>query len=278
MNNHEKEYEEVKEKVDCKVISKVEKEEMVLSTFRIIGYDEETPGLIAQNKFETSDKLILFLHGLGGKKEDSLAFRIFLRDFGFSIMAIDARGHGERQIDFMSLQPEIMLSYWNETIVDNRLAIDVAFRKGWVKEGKLILAGVSMGGILGGVVAGVDKRVSGVILYVPGGDLVEAISNSTIGRSVPPSVLTLPFVRTMLASVDPINYVDKISPRPLLIQLGKYDDVVPFKNGMKLFEKAKEPKQLIVHDSGHSIPADKAIEKTIDWMKNNFPQLMTKNT
>ncbi|MGB9806856.1 MAG: alpha/beta hydrolase, partial [Thermoproteota archaeon] len=271
MNNHEEEYEKARGRVNCKMLSKVEREEMVLSTFRIIGYDEEIPGLIAQNKFETADKLILFLHGLGGKKEDSLAFRTFLRDFEFSIMAIDARGHGERKKDFMSLQPETMVSYWNKTIVDNRLAIDIAFRNGWVKEGKLILAGVSMGGILGGVVAGVDKRVSGTILYVPGGDLAEVISNSTIGRSIPLSTLALPFIRTMLASVDPINYVDKISPRPLLIQLGKYDNVVPFKNGMKLFEKAKEPKQLIVHDSGHAIPVDKAIEETINWMKKNFP-------
>lgn len=37
-----------------------------------------------------------------------------------------------------------------------------------------------------------------------------------------------------LASVDPTNHIDEMPPRLLLIQLGKYN-VVPFKNGTKLF-------------------------------------------
>ncbi|MGB9718712.1 MAG: alpha/beta hydrolase, partial [Thermoproteota archaeon] len=159
-----------------------------------------------------------------------------------------------------------------------RLAIDIAFRNHWVEEGKLILAGASMGGILGGVVAGVDKRISGAALYVPGGDLVEIMSESKVPvlvelrSKVPPELLNL--VKPFLARVDPINYVDKISPRPLLIQLGKHDDIVPFKNGVKLFEKAGEPKKLVLHDSGHSIPVDKAIDETVNWLRENFPQLM----
>lgn len=278
MKTHEEEYEEVRRKIDSLMISKSEKEELVLNMFRIRGYDEDVPGLFIHSQKGPSGKLMLFLHGLGGCKEDALAHEAFVKNLGFSIMAIDARGHGERNLELLSIPPERIVDYLKKTIVDNRLAIDVAFRSNWVEEGKLILAGVSMGGILGGVLAGVDKRVSGAVLYVPGGDLVEIMSKSSeptlvnFRRKVPSFLLSL--AKPMLSQVDPINYIDKISPRPLLIQLGENDNVVPFKNGMKLFEKAKEPKQLVVHDSGHALPIDKAIDETVNWLKKNFMQLM----
>ncbi len=278
MKTHEETYEEANKKIDCIVVDKKVKEGMVLKRFKIIGYDENIPGLIAHHLAGPSRKLLLFLHGLGGSKEDILVFEEFVKNLGFSIMAIDARGHGERKLDLAGLQPELILEYLSKTIVDNRLAIDIAFRNHWVEEGKLILAGASMGGILGGVVAGVDRRVSGAVLYVPGGDLAEIIVESNeptlvnLRSKIPSQLLSL--VKPILAPVDPINYVDKISPRPLLIQLGKYDDIVPFKNGMKLFEKAKEPKQLVLHDTGHSIPIDKAIAETVNWIRKNFSHLL----
>jgi hypothetical protein len=42
---------------------------------------------------------------------------------------------------------------------------------------------------------------------------------------------------------------------------------------MKLFEKAKEPKRLVLHESGHSIPFDKAIEETVNWLRESLPHL-----
>jgi len=278
MESHEEAYEKTRGKINYVEVGREARQGVVLNRFRITGFDEDIPGLAAHHPAGPSGKLILFLHGLGGSKEDVLYFKAFVEKFGFSIMAVDARGHGERKLDPEKIRPELLIEYLGKTIVDNRLAIDIAFRNHWVEEGKLILAGASMGGILGGVVAGVHKRVSGAALYVPGGDLVEIIFESKVPvlvelrSKIPPELLNL--VKPFLAPVDPINYVDKISPRPFLIQLGKHDDIVPFKSGVKLFEKAGEPKKLVLHDSGHSIPVDKAIDETVNWLRENFPQLM----
>jgi len=278
MESHEEAYEKARGKIDYIEASRIVENGVVLNRFKIIGYDEDIPGLVVHHPAGPSGKLLLFLHGLGGSKEDALYFKKLVENFSFSIMAVDARGHGERKLDLENMKLELIIEYLSKTIVDNRLAIDIAFRNHWVEEGKLILAGASMGGILGGVVAGVDKRVSGAVLYVPGGELVEIIFESNVPmlvrlRSrVSPELLS--FAKLVLASVDPINYIDKVSPRPLLIQLGKYDDIVPFKNGMKLFEKAKEPKKLVVHDSGHALPIDRTINETINWLKKNFPHLL----
>lgn len=144
MKTHEEAYEEARRKVDYVMVGEKVGKEMVLNRFRIIGYDEEIPGLIASRPSGPSGKLLLFLHGLGGSKEDALCFEDFAKNLGFSIMAVDARGHGERKVDLTGLKPESMLEYLSKTIVDNRLAIDIAFRNHWVEEGKLILIGLTL--------------------------------------------------------------------------------------------------------------------------------------
>lgn len=44
---------------------------------------------------------------------------------------------------------------------------------------------------------------------------------------------------------------------------------------MKLFEKAKEPKDLVVHDSGHELPIERAMSETVAWMKKRLPSLLS---
>jgi len=239
--------------------------------------DEPVPCLLVHKPPAPSGKLMLFLHGLDGRKEDALDIMTMADPLDFSALAIDARMHGERKGDMSKVGPTDILAGFSKTIVDNRLALDVAFQQGWALPGKVVLAGVSMGGILGGVVAGVDQRIMGAALLVPGGDLAGILAESKHpmvaqfrGR-IPGFVLRA--IGGQLANVDPINYVDKIAPRPLLIQLGKHDIFVPFENGMKLFEKAKEPKDLVVHDSGHELPMDRAAAETVQWITKRLPNL-----
>lgn len=239
--------------------------------------DEPVPCFLAQKSPAPSGKLLLFLHGLDGRKEDALNLKPVADPLDFSVLAIDARMHGERKADMSKVSPTDILSGFSQTIVDNRLALDIALQQGWAVPGKVVLEGVSMGGILGGVVAGVDQRITGAVLLVPGGDLAGILGKSKhpmVARfrgNIPSFVFRA--IGGQLASVDPINYVDKIAPRPLLIQLGKHDVFVPFENGMKLFEKAKEPKDLVIHDSGHELPVDRAAAETVRWIAKRLPDL-----
>jgi dipeptidyl aminopeptidase/acylaminoacyl peptidase len=45
------------------------------------------------------------------------------------------------------------------------------------------------------------------------------------------------------SQVAPVKWIDKISPRPLLLIHGDQDDLVPVKHARRLFEKAREPKK-----------------------------------
>jgi fermentation-respiration switch protein FrsA (DUF1100 family) len=70
--------------------------------------------------------------------------------------------------------------------------------------------------------------------------------------------------------VAPIEYVDKISPKPLLLVHGDQDEVVPVAHAEKLFGKAGQPKELVMlPGAGHRLRQDqRAIDAAMKWLIN----------
>ena len=68
-------------------------------------------------------------------------------------------------------------------------------------------------------------------------------------------------------TVSPLKWIDKISPRPLLLIHGKKDDLVPVEHARRLYEKAGEPKELvIIPGAGHRLRLEyKAVNAALDW-------------
>lgn len=72
-----------------------------------------------------------------------------------------------------------------------------------------------------------------------------------------------------IRSVKPLDYVHHISPRPLLIIHGTADEVVPFEHGLKLMERAGEPKKfLAITGGGHQLRRnEEAVSGALSWFK-----------
>jgi dipeptidyl aminopeptidase/acylaminoacyl peptidase len=70
--------------------------------------------------------------------------------------------------------------------------------------------------------------------------------------------------------VKPINYVARISPRPLLLVHGDKDETVNFNDARRLYARAGEPKQLvIVEGAGHRLRQNnEAMAVVISWLKS----------
>ncbi len=71
-------------------------------------------------------------------------------------------------------------------------------------------------------------------------------------------------------AISPIRWINGISPRPLLLVHGSEDDIIPVSHAWKLYERAKEPKQItIIPGAKHRLRLeDKAMAITLDWLKN----------
>lgn len=70
--------------------------------------------------------------------------------------------------------------------------------------------------------------------------------------------------------VRPIEHVAEIAPRPLLLVHGNQDETVDVSHAHRLYDKAGEPKQLIIIDgAGHGLRQDeRAVSIVIDWLKS----------
>jgi len=69
--------------------------------------------------------------------------------------------------------------------------------------------------------------------------------------------------------ITPINWIDRIAPRPLLMIQGKDDDLIEEEQAWRLYEKAGEPKEIaIVAGAGHKLRlSDEAMDIALAWLK-----------
>jgi len=70
-------------------------------------------------------------------------------------------------------------------------------------------------------------------------------------------------------TIAPVNWVDKISPRPVLLVHGDADELIPLEHAYKLYQKAKEPKELkIIAGAKHKMRLEEAAMAFVsDWLK-----------
>jgi len=73
--------------------------------------------------------------------------------------------------------------------------------------------------------------------------------------------------------VKPVDYIDRIAPRPLLLVHGSQDETVDISHARRLYAKAGHPKQLaIVEGAGHRLRhSEEAMSIVIDWLKARIP-------
>jgi len=73
--------------------------------------------------------------------------------------------------------------------------------------------------------------------------------------------------------VKPIDYIARISPRPLLLVHGSQDEVVDVSQARRLYERAGQPKRLaIIEGAGHRLRhSGEAMAVVIEWLKSHTP-------
>ncbi len=71
------------------------------------------------------------------------------------------------------------------------------------------------------------------------------------------------------AQVSPLHSVDRISPRPLLIMHGTEDETIDPVHATRLFERAREPKELVMIPGGkHRLRNNKAaMDAALRWLQ-----------
>lgn len=206
---------------------------------------------------------VLLLHGGTARGKDGageLRTAELLARAGWTTAAIDMQYFGERATDLLKTfseeekherlynQPSVYLSWVTQTVKDVRRAFDLLVQERGADPKRVLLFGISRGGIVGSIVGAAEPRFAGVVLYYAGHfDAKE---------------------REHLPAACPANYIGRISPRPLLMVNGIQDsDMIKERAVDPWFRLAKEPKQIIWTDGGHMFTTEESRASVIQWMR-----------
>jgi pimeloyl-ACP methyl ester carboxylesterase len=217
---------------------------------------------------------IVLSHGYAGDSSPDLVYAPLLNGAGYNVCLFDYRGHGASDGNYTSL-----VSYERQDLL---AALDFLCARGITR---VALIGFSMGGAIALATAPHSPMVVGVISDCAFGELTAILQTAAVRRGVP-ALLSRPIgwlvmlfasirVRANLFASDPIRWVGKISPRPVLIMHGEDDEDVPVEQARRLIRAAREPKELwIVPGAKHrrieEVAGDEYRRRVIDFIDRAF--------
>lgn len=221
-------------------------------TLELEAEREHVPAILLVPNGASGRSGALLLHGFTSRKEriaEGIGRALLAR--GVATLSIDLPLHGAREgsIDELSLRnPLQLIGAWRLALSEVRLSLDYLTQLAVIDAARLALVGYSLGSFLSVVAAAGDERVRAMVL-ASGGDLPERT----------------PFATLVRAAADPLRAVRKFAGRPLLMVNGRYDRTITSAQAERLFEAAREPKEIHWYQGGHWPPPPE-IEFAAEWL------------
>jgi fermentation-respiration switch protein FrsA (DUF1100 family) len=202
---------------------------------------------------------IVIVHGAGSCKENHGDFARLAADFGWAALAYDQRGHGE---SLGEMAPGAI----TDAIGMARL---LAARDG-VDAARICMRGSSMGGFVAIHAAAVSDAIAAVIAICPPGErmLIEELQNDPLEMRADRTAL-----EPWLGEHDLREAVALLGRKPLILLHAKGDDEVPADWSEELYERAAEPRKLIVVPGGHhrSVQHDAELQTVaLRWLERSL--------
>jgi len=205
---------------------------------------------------------VLLLSGYGGSKAGMLRQANLLHERGYNTLLFDFRNRGESEGD------AVTLGYYEQ---DEALAA-LAYLKTLpeVDPKRIGVLGASMGAATAIMAAAKSDDLRAVVADSPfksaGSVVAQSFEHFISLPPFPYAPITLQFVawRTGItpSHLVPLEVVDRISPRPLLLVHGTADTSINYEASQALYAQAREPKELwLIPDIGHTQGAQKVPEE-----------------
>ena len=211
---------------------------------------------------------IVLMHGMPGNARGMAALGQLLAQHGAVVIAIDApfarRAGSPVQFTAQDRAEQIQL------IMDLQRAVDVLRARVNVDHERIAYLGISYGGAMGALFAGVEPRIKTAVLVVADGGLVSHFtgpedSSFMAGLSCETRAS---WFRGMTA-IEPIRFIAHASPTALLLQNGRLDNLVPVADAQALHTAAPQPKTILWYEAGHGLSQQAAADR-LDWLRQEI--------
>jgi dienelactone hydrolase len=207
---------------------------------------------------------LIFGHWGQGDRGEFVDEAVVLAHLGFVSLCLDASFRRP-----VSYEPEEELPQADlQWIVDVRRAVDILQDRFKLLPEHIGYVGHSFGASLGGVVAGVEQRITAYVLMAGAASATELMRTSHHPLVVHARE-SMPAEKweAMLAAeapYDACHYIGQAGPASLLFQFALHDDFVPVQEAECYFELASEPKRIAWYENcSHELSAQARIERTL---------------
>ncbi|MBI5095783.1 MAG: dienelactone hydrolase family protein [Candidatus Hydrogenedentes bacterium] len=218
---------------------------------------------------------VIFLHGIGQKKEFLDEIAPGFVEAGFALVSSDQYTRGERKLPKSSRLDEILALRRRAalTVIETRRLVDYLQTRPDIYPDRIYLAGASFGAITGSTAAAFEPRIQAVVLTYGGGNLPVLLNSKQAAAQVGPLIHLAKYAGAYLfAPSDPILHVREISPRPILFQSGADDTLVPPASGRALFDAAYGPKDITWYPGDHvgldPVTTKLVLAECVSWLKS----------
>lgn len=230
-----------------------------------ISYDSPDGGRVTGFMFDPVARPagrpgIVLMHGMPSSAADMIGEATTLASYGAVVIAIDApfaRRSGEPVLMTAQDRAEQI-----QLMKDLQRAVDVLRADPRVDADRIAYVGVSYGGAMGALFAGIEQRIKTAALVVGDGGLV---SHSTGPEDFDNMALHTCQVRAAwfeaMTPIEPIRFIGLAAGTPLLLQNGALDDLVFPADATALHEAAPEPKTVHWYDAGHNLDQQAVIDR-----------------
>jgi predicted esterase len=154
-----------------------------------------------------------------------------------------------------------------QLITDMQRGVDVLIARRDVDPARLAYVGVSYGGAMGALLAGVERRLKTYILAVGDGGLVSHFTGADDAPDGPFGVSRERWHRWLAAMrpIEPLRFVGRAAPASIFFQSGRQDRLVPPADAIWLHRAAGEPKTVQWYDAGHGL-GPQARTDQLEWL------------
>jgi uncharacterized protein len=199
---------------------------------------------------------IVLLHGAPGNAAGMGFAAEPLAEAGAVVLTIDApfaRRDPQKPVSFTPQDSSDAVQY----VVDLQRAVDVLAARADVDTARLGAVGISYGGAVGALLAGVERRLKAYVLAVGDGGLAARYTSPTGDRLPPPPGMSAAQWCRWYDALEPLaatRFVSRAAPARLLFLWGRQDPFVHPRLADALWRAAPETKEALWYESGHALP------------------------
>ena len=212
---------------------------------------------------------VIVMHGFSGHRLPELAAFVPWLHERYHVLQFDFRGHGGSGPAAVTLG--------SHERRDVAAAVRFLESRGL---GPIGLFGISMGAATA-IVSAPDLPVAAVVADAAYAELHHPVGNrmgelgypwSTLGARL---IVTAVSLRTRTRLADPIRKVARIAPRGLLVIVPQEDRLIDARQGERLFEAAREPKELYVvpgagHAEAYAVAPEAYRSRVLDFLERHL--------